>query len=215
MDIKVLRVGPIQTNCYIVQSDGECIVVDPGASARMILSEIERCECELVGVVLTHNHWDHTGGLPDIVQATNVATYAHELDADGVYATTATALKMPRECRAAHERAIANGYKVDHRVKEGDEIKVGACAFSVIHTPGHTQGSMCLYCAEEGVLISGDTLFAGGRHGRTDFVGGSAQQMFESLQTKFVSIPDNVDVLPGHEQMSTMGYERRANPELV
>ena len=215
MQISSMRVGAIQTNCYFIESQGECLVVDPGASPRSILGEVERNGYKLVGVVLTHNHWDHTGGLPDIVEATGVTTYAHELDADGVYCTDDLGLRMSPSLRAAHQRAVEAGYKVDVRVKEGDEIKVGESTFTVIHTPGHTVGSMCLYCADEKVLISGDTLFAGGRHGRTDFATGSAAAMSETLRTKFVDIPDDVAVLPGHEGTSSMQTERRLNPELV
>lgn len=204
MRVETVVVGPIQTNCYLVSSDDELVVVDPGDDAALILQRMggRKPSC----IVCTHGHWDHVGAVSQLQALTGAGLTLCVHDAgrvDGV--------------AAMGEHDIARGYgapAVSRRLAQGDEVKVGSCTFSVIETPGHTPGSICLYCAEEQVMISGDTLFAQGSYGRTDFEGGSLASMRQSL-AKLSALPDEVAVLPGHGPSSTIGVERRLNPYML
>ena len=118
-------------------------------------------------------------------------------------------------CQGGHDLDRGHGAPhVDRLLQDGDKVALGSSTFTVIETPGHSEGSICLYCADAGVLFSGDTLFSDGRFGRTDFEHGSMEKMLETLQRKFAHIPDDVIVYPGHEAATTMGRERALNPHL-
>lgn len=211
MNISVVKVGPIQTNCYIVASAGRCLVIDPGAQPQRILAELRGAKVE--AIVLTHRHWDHTGAVPALVRATGAPVMAHRLDADGVFGLEDNGY-VPRELVEDHARALEEGMACSRQLEAGELIELGELAFEVLHTPGHTPGSICLYCAQEKALFAGDTLFAGGRFGRTDFEGGSMDAMVRSLGSAFAGVPDEVRVYPGHEKSSSMAVERALNPYL-
>lgn len=204
MNIETCKVGPIQTNCYIIEDDGELLVIDPGDDLTVINADVRARPVR--EIVVTHAHWDHIGALSGLASITGAPVAMSAADAafvDGVAR------------QEGHD--LDRGYGAPHvnrHLHEGDELTVGSKVFTVIETPGHSEGSICLYCAEDGVLFSGDTLFSGGRFGRTDFEHGSMEKMVETLSTKFVDIPDDVIVYPGHEGASTMGRERMLNPYL-
>lgn len=204
MNVETCKVGPILTNCYIVEDGGKVLVIDPGDDLTMIVADIHARPVEQI--VVTHAHWDHVGSLSGLADVTGAPVAMSAADAalvDGV------------ANQDGHD--LDRGYGVPHVdriLHDGDELTLGSKVFTVIETPGHSEGSICLYCAEDGVLFSGDTLFSGGRFGRTDFENGSMEKMIETLSTKFVDIPDDVIVYPGHEGASTMGRERALNPYL-
>ena len=204
MNIETCKVGPILTNCYIVEDGGEALVIDPGDNLTLIVADIHARPVR--EIVVTHAHWDHIGALSGLASATGAPVAMSAADAtlvDGVAS------------QEGHD--LDRGYGAPHvnrLLHDGDEVTVGSKVFTVIETPGHSEGSICLYCAEDGVLFSGDTLFSGGRFGRTDFEHGSMGKMAETLSTKFADIPDDVIVYPGHEGASTMGRERALNPYL-
>ena len=212
MDITALIVGPIETNCYLVQDHDVLIVIDPGDDLARILAEIDGHPVN--EIVVTHRHWDHTGALAGLVAETGAPTSAFVLDADAVSDCSAegngVASALDRGLVAAPRPSVG----IDRRLNEGDIISVGEAKLRVIHTPGHTVGSMCLYCPEEKVLFSGDTLFANGSYGRSDLPTGSFDEIVETMGTKFVDIPDDVVVLPGHGPASDIGHERAANSRL-
>ncbi len=204
MNVETCKVGPILTNCYIVEDSGQVMVIDPGDDLTMIVADIHARPVEQI--VVTHAHWDHIGALSGLADVTNAPVAMSAADAalvDGV--ANQEGHDLDRGHGAPH---------VDRILHDGDELALGSKVFTVIETPGHSEGSICLYCAEDGVLFSGDTLFSGGRFGRTDFEHGSMEKMVETLSTKFVDIPDDVIVYPGHEGASTMGRERMLNPYL-
>lgn len=212
MRIETVVVGPIETNCYLVTCGDEVLVVDPGDDPGRILAALG--DARVAGIVLTHRHWDHTGAVPALLDAYGVPLAAHRLDAPHVFTRTRQARWHDPQCRTGHASALERGLAPTRLLEGDDELTVGDCTFTVIHTPGHTTGSMCLYCAEEGVLLAGDTLFAGGRYGRTDFAEGSMESMLETLQTKFAALPGEVTVLSGHGPSSTLHAERNLNPYL-
>ena len=203
MKVETVVVGPIQTNCYLISDDDDLIVVDPGDE----LENIMRC---LDGrtpsaIVCTHWHWDHVSALSGLQTKTGAP----------VLASTADAPKICVERMDGHD--VSRGFgapHVDRELSEGDEVRVGGAVFSVIETPGHTPGCICLHDVEHGVLVAGDTLFAGGRYGRTDFEDGSFADICASMSNKLSTLPDETAILCGHGPASDMAIERKLNPYL-
>jgi len=199
MIVKTLEIGPLQSNCYIVADEetNEAIIIDPGDEPDRVLEEAEGFKVRYI--VLTHAHFDHTAAIPEIKEATGAEVMLHEADVE-VY-------------RSAPAHAASWGFQVDPLpepdvlVGEGDEVLFGGLAFMVLHTPGHSPGSMCLYF--EGMAFTGDTLFAGSV-GRTDLPGGSMPQMRESFR-RLMGLPDSTVVLPGHGPRSSIGREKAEN----
>ena len=197
MLIKTMQVGFIGTNCYILTDETtmKSAVIDPGGDSNMILDYMERNNMECVAVILTHGHLDHTMGVDYILQETGVPLYMHRLD------------WAPPKTRAMDYR-YAPSPKADVRyIDEGDEIAIGNLKVYVLHTPGHTPGSVCLLVDD--VIFSGDTLFAGSC-GRTD-IGGSWTEIQTSLK-RLSLLEGDFTVYPGHGESTTLAAERRYNP---
>lgn len=204
MKVESIEVGPIQTNCYLIEDSGELVVVDPGDELYAILDAVG--ERAIKEVWVTHYHWDHVGALAGLEARRDVTCAMGEVDAAQVEGVSRMG-----------EHDIAHGYppaRVSRLLREGDVVSVGSRDFQVIETPGHSPGSICYYCAEEGVLLAGDTLFAGGRYGRTDFPDGSFEDIVASMRGKLSKLPDETVILSGHGPASTMGRERARNPYL-
>ena len=191
MLIKAFEVGQLSTNCYIVIDEKTlcCAIIDPGAESGRILNYLAENNLKPVCIFLTHGHYDHTGAAKELREALQCPVYLHEAD-----------LALPR--------FLTRGWLYhDRSYKEGDEISVGKLRFTVMETPGHTAGSVCLRC--ENALFTGDTLFRRSC-GRTD-LGGSQYEMQKSLD-RLAAIPENLRVFPGHMDESTLDEERRSNP---
>ena len=223
---EILPVGMLQCNCHIVgdPQTREAIVIDPGDDAGRILEVIERHRLKVTAIVVTHTHIDHVIGLHRVHQATGAPVYLHADDL-GLY-------------RMLDVQASWLGWKIpeqvqiDQLVREGDVIRWGRYEGQILHTPGHTPGSICLYMpsdmpvaatdvgaaispeSETGRLFAGDTLFAGSI-GRTDLWGGSFEGIIHSLKGKLLELPDSTIVYPGHGDTTTIGKERATNPFLV
>jgi glyoxylase-like metal-dependent hydrolase (beta-lactamase superfamily II) len=199
MIIKTVPVGPLEANCYIVADEdtGKALIIDPGDEPDRILEAAG--DFEVHYIVLTHAHFDHVGAVKEVKEATGAEIALHEDDL-AVYRTVA-------------EQGAIWGFELedlpppDMLLKGGDEILFGGLGLAVIHTPGHSPGSISLY--REGVLITGDTLFAGSV-GRTDFPGGSMGLLRESFR-RLMSLPDETSVLSGHGPATTIGREKREN----
>lgn len=204
-----LVVGPIQTNCHIVH-DGEspeAMIMDPGGDADLIVAQVRSLSLEPKWIVLTHCHGDHIAALGEVKQHFPEAEIAaHEKDAPALIDSDLNLsfmLGMPITAPPA-ARVL----------QEDDEIQLGQLTFRVIHTPGHTPGGICLYAeSEPPVLLAGDTLFAGSV-GRSDFPGGSHEQLIESIKVKLLVLPDETRVFTGHGPVTTIGEERSSNPFL-
>ncbi len=197
-----IAVGALQVNCYAVYCDKtrEGIIIDPGANLSKIKALVESVNMIPVAVVLTHSHFDHSAHAEDVKQIYNAPIVMHEgeksIFADAYMNLSSVFTNKPITGVA------------DRLVKDGDAIKFGECELRVIHTPGHTDGSMCLF--GEGILFSGDTLFYDS-HGRTDFPTGDDVTLAISIKRLFAMLDDDVAVNTGHNQSTTIGREKRAN----
>jgi hydroxyacylglutathione hydrolase len=204
---KILPVGPLQCNCSVIGDERthEAMVIDPGDQIEDILAILRQEKLTLKQIVITHAHIDHVGGAMKLKAATGAPILMNQSDY--------TLLKM-LDMQAAWVGMKAPGaVQVDEAVSEGRLLRIGEISSSVMHTPGHTEGSVCLYFPEEKKLIAGDTLFAGSI-GRTDLPGGSFDKIMRSLHTHVLALPDDIQVTPGHGPQTTIGDERETNPFL-
>lgn len=204
---KIFPVGPLQCNCSVIgdEKTREAMVIDPGDQIEGILEILRQEKLTLKQIVITHAHIDHVGGAMKLKAATGASILMNQND----YAL----LKM-LDMQATWVGMRPPGeVKVDEAVGQGRVLKVGEISSNVIHTPGHTEGSICVYFPAEKKLIAGDTLFAGSI-GRTDLPGGSMEKIMRSLHNQVMALPDETQVVPGHGPMTTIGDERETNPFL-
>jgi hydroxyacylglutathione hydrolase len=205
---EILAVGPLQCNCSIIgdETTREAIVIDPGDDIEDVLAIIRKHNLTVKQIVITHAHIDHVGGAMKLRAATGAPILLNQND---------YALLKILDLQAAWVQMRAPGeVTVDHTIGAGDTVRAGSLEGSVLHTPGHTEGSICLYFPAEKKLIAGDTLFAGSI-GRTDLPGGSMQKILRSLHSTVLALPDDTVVVPGHGTLTTIGEERETNPFLV
>ena len=198
MQIKVIPVGPIQTNCYILIDEAAQVaaMIDPGDDWEVLHGLVGKLGVDLQYILLTHGHYDHTTAVPELhKQYPNAKIYIHQADANGA---------------GTHLFPLAGQVENLNFYDEGDTLTLGALTISVLHTPGHSPGSVVLKV--EDVLFCGDTLFAGSC-GRTDLRGGSYEEILRSLK-RLGELEGNFHVLPGHEFTSDLEQERRTNPYL-
>lgn len=200
-------VGSFQENCYIVGSETthEAILIDPGDEEDRIMAEVARLGLTVKVVANTHVHADHILAVAPIVRSTGAAYALSPEEQQFLLDRPPTSNRMitVRELPPAADLLVSNG----------DEIKVGDLTFTVLFTPGHTPGGVCYYEASAGAVFTGDTLFQQSI-GRHDFNGGSGRQLLQSIKERLLSLPDNVVVLPGHGDHTTIGIERQYNPFL-
>lgn len=219
---EILPVGWLQCNCSILgdPETREALVLDPGDEVERVLEILRRHSLHVRVIVSTHAHIDHVGGLQKLQQATGAPVLMHgdDLELYRHLDQQAAWLGVPPPPAA----------KVDQLLREGDIVRWGPYAASVLHTPGHTPGSVSLYLpgdlpshagkakaaeSEQGKLLAGDTLFAGSI-GRTDLWGGSLEDILRSIHSKLLVLPDQTLVYPGHGPATTIGQERASNPFL-
>ncbi|WPM32654.1 MBL fold metallo-hydrolase [Hydrogenobacter sp. T-2] len=206
MLLKVLPVGLLSVNCSLIvdEENGKALVVDPGADAQKIIRELE--SYELVGIVATHGHIDHVGQVKTLKERFNVPFYMHPADT----------FLINDPIWHGFERQIGANLpcpEPDIELKDQMEIKLGDTTLRIIHTPGHTPGLCCLYEEKSKTLIAGDLLFRGGV-GRWDLPGGDLNALRNSLRRIFSELEDDVLVICGHYEETTIGQERKFNPYL-
>ena len=180
-------VGAYQANCYILGSagTGEGLVIDPGDEVLRIIKEVSKSRLKIRFILVTHGHFDHTGGARELREITKAPVWIHPLDAGGL------------------------GFPPDGTLNDGQEISLDRFTLKVIHTPGHSPGSVAFHAP--GAVFTGDTLFAGSV-GRTDFAGGDHRRLVEGVIHRIFPLGDELRVYPGHGPPSTIGRERRSNP---
>jgi len=205
---EILRVGPLQCNCSVIgdETSHEAMVIDPGDDVHEVLDLIRKHNLQVKQIVITHAHIDHVGGAMKLRTATGAPILLNQND----YAL----LKM-LDAQAAWIGMPSPGkVDIDRSVTTGESVSAGSLTADILHTPGHTEGSICLYFAADKKLIAGDTLFAGSI-GRTDLPGGSMQKILHSLHDTVLALPDETLVVPGHGPLTTIGAERESNPFLT
>lgn len=200
MVVRTYPLGSLETNCYMIidEENNKAVIIDPGAQGNYLIKEIENLGVEIDKVLLTHCHFDHNGAVKELKEKFNCKVYINkneeeymEIDSTGIFG------KLP---------------KIYEYVTEGEVINSGNLNFKVIFTPGHTKGGTCYLINDS--IFTGDTLF-NGAIGRTDFLGGSYNELIESVETKLMTLDGNITVYPGHGPKTSIGYEKHKNPFLV
>lgn len=205
MKLYAMPLGAYQTNCYIVVDENtkEALIVDPGSEAKRILNVLEEYKFKPIKIILTHGHSDHIGAINGILEKYDLPIYIHKADE--------AFLADPKvNLSAFNGLGEVSITKKPEIIAEGDTITCGDIVFTVIETPGHTPGGVCFY-SEEGIVLAGDTLFAGSV-GRTDFPGGSMETLVASIKNKLFKLPGNTEVYPGHGPGTTIAQEIASNP---
>ena len=204
---EILPVGMLQCNCSIFgdEQTREAIVVDPGDNVADIQAVLARHGLKVKAIVITHAHIDHIGGAQLLKSATGAPVYMNLNDAELARMVGAQAMWLGIETPE-----VPN---IDVPANEGDKLVVGTTEFHVLHTPGHTQGSISLWIPSERKVVAGDTLFRDSI-GRTDLPGGDSRQILRSSHSKLLTLPEEAAVIPGHGPETTIGREKRFNPFL-
>ncbi len=202
--VRNVVVGLFRENCYIVGSrrTGEAICVDPGDEPAEILALARDMGVRITRIVCTHAHLDHIMAVRAVKEATGAPFLLHADDLD-------LAGQLPLVARAWLGSEVPPAPAPDYLVRDGDDFEIAGVSLTALHTPGHTQGSICVHGG--GMLFSGDTLFRGSI-GRTDLPGGDHEQLMRSITERLLDLPDDTIVLPGHMQETTIGAERGDNP---
>jgi glyoxylase-like metal-dependent hydrolase (beta-lactamase superfamily II) len=204
---EILPVGILQCNCSIFgdEQSHEAVVIDPGDEIQKIFAILAKHQLKVKAIIITHAHIDHIGGAQKLKAATGAPIYMNAND---------QALSERLDTQAAWlGMATPERAKIDVDAREGEKVTLGPAEFQVLHTPGHTQGSISLWIPAENKLIAGDTLFLDSI-GRTDLPGGDYEQILRSIHDKLLPLDDTTAVIPGHGPNTTIGRERARNPFL-
>jgi glyoxylase-like metal-dependent hydrolase (beta-lactamase superfamily II) len=206
LKIEKFVLGPLETNAYLVMTDDGTrgIVIDPGMDAKHLLDRIRDVQIE--AVLLTHAHFDHIGGVEAVRKAKQCPVYVHELERDWLTTPELNGSLLWPEIGGEIRASGA-----DHLMRDGDELHFLGETFQVLHTPGHSPGSVSLLLAEHRLVFSGDVLFRMSV-GRTDLPGGSSRELYASIHNKLFRLQAETTVLPGHGPLTTIGEEMEHNP---
>ena len=207
MILETFPVGPLQCNCTILGDEeaGEAIVIDPGDEVGRIQRRLTELGLKLKQILVTHAHIDHVGGALKLKRLTGAPIFMNESDLP--------LLKMMEQQAGWLGVPTPETAPPDESLTDGLSVGLESSPATVLHTPGHTQGSVCLHFVSLKLLVAGDTLFAGSI-GRTDLPGGNFAQIVDSIHSRLLALPDETKVLPGHGPATTIGEERRNNPFL-
>ena len=208
LKIRTYPLGPIETNCYIIQNEsGHCLVIDPGEEGTRLVRKLKKLELTPVAILLTHAHFDHIGAVDILRDHFNIPVYIHTEENDW--------LSDPALNGSARYPGIptVRNKKADHLISEEGIMEVGPFRFEVRYTPGHSPGSVSYIFTEDGFAVVGDTLFRQSV-GRTDLPGGNTKELLLSIHDKLLTLDDDMIIYPGHGPSTTPEYEKDANPFL-
>jgi len=202
---EILIVGPLQCNCSILGDEvsREAIVVDPGDDISRIAATLEKHHLTVKQIIITHAHIDHIAGAQRLKRLTGAPILYNQNDLPLVKMMDIQAMWL-----GVPTPEVA---PPDASLEDGQVVSITGLTGSILHTPGHTEGSVCLYLPQQELLLAGDTLFAGSV-GRTDLPGGNTQKLLQSIRDSLLPLPDEVTVIPGHGPKTTIGEERKSNP---
>lgn len=203
--LRSFEVGPLGANCYILSCDktGEAVVIDPGGVTSEMTRHLESRGQKVVFIICTHGHYDHIGGVSEIRKQCGAPVLIHADDRD--------MLVNPRKYVPFLGMMLPDMAEPERILAGGEVLKVGGLTLKILHTPGHTKGSISIVVMEEELVFTGDTLFMEGV-GRTDLPGGSTAQLTSSIKEKLFTLPDKTTVYPGHGPQTDIGYEKKHNP---
>jgi len=204
MILRSFKVGEIKTNCYLLMDKRtkKAVVIDPGAHSEELIAEIKELGAEVKHIIITHGHWDHIGGVNVLKEFTDAEVLAHTKAKNFL---TDERLNFSHLYHKKHVTVYPDRY-----LEENMAIHIGDLKLSVIHTPGHTPGCICLYEHNKKILFSGDLLFKS-TVGRSDLPGGDFHTLISSLRNKILPLSDVIEVYPGHGVKTTLGHERYTN----
>ncbi len=208
MRIQTYTLGGVGTHCYFLINEDtkEALVADPADRADFISEKLESQGLKLKGILLTHGHGDHIMAVPALREKYGAPLLAHEAEA--------ALLGDPRKNLSTSLFGKSVSLTADRLLKDGEMVELAGLSLKTLFTPGHTPGGCCYYGEGDGILLSGDTLFAGSI-GRTDFPGGSMHTLVAAIKDRLMPLPDETKVYPGHAEMTTIGDERKFNPYLA
>lgn len=206
MIVEVFPVGSLQVNCVVLgcEVSRKAVVIDPGADLEVIEGVLRKHGLSVALILNTHGHFDHIGANAALKESTGAPLLIHQADVK--------LLQMASTQAAVYGLKAENSPSPDTELRGGETLQFGEQSLEVLHTPGHSPGCVCFYT--EGLLVAGDTLFAGSV-GRTDLPGGDHQQLLSSIQQKLVGLPAETKVLPGHGPLTTIGHELKHNPYMA
>ena len=207
MILEMLTVGPFQENCYLIgdEASGVGAVVDPGDEAARIAMAVEQAGLEIGSIIVTHAHIDHVGAVAALVDEYSCPVLMHA-EAEPMLE------QVPTQAMMMGLR-FGKVPTVDHHIGEGEMVEVGDLRLRPLYTPGHAPGHLAFYIEDEGLVLSGDALFAGSV-GRVDLPGGSMEVLMRSIEERLMTLPDETRVYPGHGPQTEIGNERATNPFL-
>ncbi|MCP3764161.1 MBL fold metallo-hydrolase [Domibacillus sp. A3M-37] len=206
MDWIRLPLGLLQTNAYVVYNKkGRCLIVDPGGEEKKIHQFVQKKKLKPQAILLTHAHFDHIGAVDVLREKYNIPAYVHQKEKKWL---SNPLLNGSEQYEGVASVAVKGA---DHLFSKEEELAIGGFTFQLFETPGHSPGSVSFYFKESGLVIVGDTLFEGGI-GRTDLKGGQESQLLKSIRQKLFLLPEGTYVLPGHDQVTTIGQEIKHNP---
>jgi len=203
MLIECIPYNIVQSNVYVTAQNGEGVVIDCGCTVERLMKVIEKHDLKIKYIILTHGHFDHIYYMDPIRDKTGAKVCMHEMEAEYLQEPKLSGIAL------FHVRGVTTFKPADILLKDGDTLECGGLTYKIIHTPGHSKGSICIYV--ENNIFTGDTLFKE-TVGRTDFPGGSPSDMMKSINEKLYSLPDETIVYPGHYEATTIGYEKKYNP---
>jgi len=202
MSIEILKVGQLSTNCYLFyeKESPDCFIIDPGDDSGFIINKIKDLELEPKAILATHGHFDHVLGLTELKLAFNIPFYLHKADLPILKRTQSTA-------KYFLNTEVDPPLMPDKFLKDGQVLKTGKLSLKTIHTPGHTQGSVCFYSKKQNLIFVGDLIFANGSYGRTDLKGGDFDVLQKSIK-KILKLPEKTIIYPGHENITSVKKEK-------
>ncbi|MBQ0137700.1 MAG: MBL fold metallo-hydrolase [Kurthia sp.] len=208
LNIRKYALGPVQTNCYIISNaQHQCLIIDPGEQGKKIISEIRKANLTPEAILLTHAHFDHIGAVDEVRDTFSIPVYMHKKEqswlGDATLNGSAKYAQLPNyEVKSA-----------DEFLTPSKEVTVGSFNFEVVHTPGHSPGSISFLFHEDRLAFVGDTLFKGSI-GRTDLIGGDTKLLLKSIQMHLLNLPEDTIIYPGHDEATTIADEMKMNPFL-